>query len=144
MKTREQIIAAVKAGRERRAIDGRDLRRLTEFFPPSDWPVFGFDLKGGMTAPETTPFTQENVRAKLATDVAFGFYKALTKRGISASCMYGVVKMWMWVLDDEELGAETDTDYPQYGLPFMKAVAIKYGLPNPIGDKRGDEEEFAE
>jgi hypothetical protein len=49
--------------------------------------------------------------------------------------------MWLWIL---EVDAEFDTvDYAQYGLPIFKAVAVKYGFPNPIGDDNGDEPKYA-
>ena len=85
------------------------------------------------------PFTRENVLKQLEKDVAFGFEKALGKRGISSSFMYEVVKMWNWVLEE---GLENFDNYPMYGLPLFKATAVKYGFDNPIGDDDGDEEEY--
>lgn len=73
----------------------------------------------------------------LASDLEFAFEKALGQRGISASVMNDVIKMWMWVLDDEELA--NCEEYAQYGLPLLKKVAVKYGLPNEIGDDYGNE-----
>ena len=70
----------------------------------------------------------------MGRDVAFGFEKALDKRGISSGLMYSVVKMWLRVLEDEL--AKSDA-YAQYGLPLFKAVAVKYGFPNPIGEDLG-------
>lgn len=90
--------------------------------------------------PAPKDLTRENVLAQLASDLDFGFEKALNQRGISSGLMYEVVKMWMWVLDDD---LQHFDGYAQYGLPFFKAVAIKYGFPNPIGDDRGDEEKYA-
>jgi hypothetical protein len=72
--------------------------------------------------------------------LAFAFEKALNKRGISAGMMFHVVKMWMWVLDEhEDLVNWPDDYYAQYGLPLFKAVALRYDLPNEIGDDEGDE-----
>lgn len=85
-------------------------------------------------------WTEANIVAQMAQDVSFGFEKALNRRGISASLMYSVVKMWLAVLEDELAKSE---DYAQYGLPLFKAVAVKYKLDNPIGDDRGDEFKYS-
>ncbi len=54
--------------------------------------------------------------------------------------MYEVVKMWMYILEDDLQNFE---DYAQYGLPLFKAVALKYGFENPIGEDKGDEDKYA-
>ncbi len=127
------------------AIDGRDFARLTDFFPVEDWPIFGFELKDGSTAPaQQKPWTVDAVLAELKADLEFAFEKALDKRGISASCMWAVVLMWMWVLEDPLYEQHNDGyEYAQYGLPLLKAVAVKYGLPNPIGDDLGTERKYS-
>ncbi len=43
----------------------------------------------------------------------------------------------MYVLEDKELF--DNDEYAQYGLPFFKKVAVKYGFNNPIGDDEGNE-----
>lgn len=122
-------------------LDGRDMTRLCDFFDHSEWATFGCTLANGATPPAPTPYTEENVKAQLAKDVAFGFDKALHRRGISASMMYNVVKMWMVVLEDD---MKDHGDYAQYGLPLFRAVAVKYGLENPIGDDIGNESKYAQ
>lgn len=140
MLSQQAILDAVRAGRERGAIDGRDYSRLADFFPVSDWEVFGFGPKEGADIATPPEWTEENIKNQLAKDVAFGFEKALGQRGISASCMYAVVQMWMWVLEDP---LQHFDEYAQYGLPLFKAVAVKYELPNEIGDDDGDEGKYA-
>ena len=143
MLSREQILEQVKAGRKAQAMDGRDFNRLAEFFPPDQWDDFGVTLIEGADAPTLRELSRDNVLALLAKDVAFGFEKALGQRGLSASMMHDVVKMWMWVLEDDLYKQAGDTDmYTQYGLPFLKAVALKYDLPNEIGDDEGDEGKY--
>lgn len=143
MLTREQVLAAVTGGRNSECLDGRDYSRLLEFFPVADWTKFGFEAKPGVdvnTAPKE--WTRETILDQLGKDVAFGFEKALNQRGISSGLMYNVVKMWMWVLEDEELA--NFNSYAQYGLPLFKAVAVKYGFPNEIGDDNGDESRYSD
>lgn len=138
MKTLDQVIADY----ESKAIDGRDFTRLAAFVPANQLDAIGCALPPGTTH-TPLPFTRENVLAQLQQDVAFGFEKALDKRGISANCMYYVVAMWNWVLE-EGLGLDNfEGGYAQYGLPLFKATAVKYGWPNPIGDDTGSEYRYS-
>lgn len=142
MLTKEQVLErAQKQGSS--CLDGRDFSRLASFFGVEDWSKLGLSLKEGAdpaTVPPPKEWTQENIVAQLREDVAFGFDKALGQRGISSSLMYLVVQMWLTVLEDDlaDMG-----EYAQYGLPLFRAVAVKYGFDNPIGDDRGDEAKYA-
>lgn len=92
---------------------------------------------------DVTPWTREEVLENLKNDVAFGFEKALNHRGLSSAMMYSVVLMWMWILEDELYAQFKDgNSYEMYGLPLFKAAAVKYGLPNPIGDDTGSESKY--
>ena len=140
MKTLEFIAQSYKS----QCLDGRDLNRLAQFIPFKMLSQFGLTPNEEWNDEEKSnahvkPFTRENVLKQLEADVAFGFEKALGKRGISSSFMYEVVKMWNWVLEE---GLENFDNYPMYGLPLFKATAVKYGFDNPIGDDDGDEEEY--
>jgi hypothetical protein len=143
MLTKEQIIQAVKSGRESECLDGRDYGRMVDFFDVEDWPVFGFKVSDGadVSGREAKEFTRENILQQLKSDVEFGFEKALNQRGLSSGMMYSVVKMWMWVLEDE---LQHMDDYAQYGLPLFKQVAEKYGFENPIGPDSGSEHKYSE
>ena len=91
------------------------------------------------------PFTKANIIKQLRTDVEFGFEKALNRRGISAGLMFEVVRMWNWILnEDDELANWPSERYAMYGLPLFKATAIKYGFPNMIEDDEGDESWYEE
>lgn len=137
MKTLEQISTSYKS----ETLDGRDLHRLAQFIPEDMLPKFGLVIKDEFKGKHTAiPLTRENVLKQLQTDVAFGFEKALGKRGISAGLMYEVVRMWNWILED---GLEDFRQYAQYGLPLFKATAVKYGFDNPIGDDAGDEAKYS-
>ena len=138
MKNRDQILEAIKSGKKSKCIDGRDFQRLATFFPEEDLKEFGFSPKDGVEY-KPQELTRENVLSELQSDLAFGFKKALNQRGISSGLMYEVVKLWMWVLDDKL--ADHDT-YPMYGLPLFKAVAVKYGFENEIGDDSGSEQKY--
>lgn len=144
MKTIEQIREAI-AGEKIEACfpDGRNVSRLIPFFPVSEWDALGYKTTDETDASKyPVALTAELVREKMAGDLEFGFEKALNKRGLSAPAQYQCVKTWLWVLEDD-LANWDDDNYAQYGLPFFKAVAVKFGLPNPIGDDAGNEYKYS-
>ena len=141
MKTLEQIAKEYKS----ETLDGRDLTRLSIFIPYNMLNDFDIKPKDEYDDEEIwnkhiKEFTRENILKQLEEDVDFGFEKALDKRGISASLMYEVVRMWNWILEE---GLEDFDSYAQYGLPLFKATAVKYGFDNPIGNDYGDEYEYS-
>jgi hypothetical protein len=138
MLTQQQILDHLATGAKSNCLDGRDFSRLADFFPVEQVKLFGFEIVDPGYTPY--PWTEAEITDWLASDVAFGFEKALNRRGISASLMNDVVKMWLWVLEDPL--ADSD-QYAQYGLPLLKQVAVKYGFPNEIGDDDGDEAKYS-
>lgn len=148
MLTKEQVLEQIESGRKSEAFDGRDYGRLANFFEIEHIEKFGFSLGDGADASEwkVKEWTKENILEQLRRDVEFGFEKALNKRGLSAASMHGVVRMWMWVLEDDELDSDEKSEemYAQYGLPYLKAIALRYGFPNDIGDDAGDEPKYSE
>ena len=133
MKTIEEVLELYKTN----TLDGRDIYRLVDFIPEEKLSLFGMELEDEYVGKHVAiPLTREAVLERLKNDVAFGFEKALNRRGISSSMMYEVVQMWTWILED---GLEDFDDYAQYGLPLFKATAVKYGFNNPIGDDEGNE-----
>lgn len=135
MKTQQDVLAAYQNGRKSQCLDGREISRLVNYLPVAVWDAFGCELKEGAPAPEVLPWTEERFEESLRTDLAFAIEKSEGCRGISASLMFEVVKMWLWVLDDP-LG-DTD-DYYDYGLPFFNEVADQYGFPK--GERAKDED----
>ena len=136
MKTLEQI-----KNHKFECIDGRDLNRLAQFIPENQLKDFGISMKDEFIGKhEAIEFSRENIIKQLMDDVAFGFRKALDRRGISSGLMYEVVSMWNWILEE---GLENFNDYAQYGLPLFKATAVKYGFNNPIGDDEGNEDKYS-
>jgi hypothetical protein len=143
MLTQAQVLEAIKNGRKGGCsiLDSRDYLRLAEFFPDEDLDTLGFTKAEGVDRYPLPEWTEDNILKHLASDLDFAFEKALNRRGISSSLMYEVIKMWMWVLEDDLQNFE---DYPMYGLPLYKAVAVKYDLPNEIGDDEGNEDKYNE
>ena len=138
MKTIEQVINEYKS----ETIDGRDLNRLADFLTVDQAANFGLEFKDEYKEThKPIEFSKENILKQLKNDVEFGFEKALDQRGISASMMYEVVSMCNWIL--EEGLEDHSTPYAQYGLPLLKATAIKYDFENPIGEDIGNEPKYA-
>ena len=136
MKTIEEVLEMYKSN----TLDGRDIYRLVDFIPEEKLGVFDMELKEEFSGKhKEIPLTREAVLERLEDDVAFGFEKALNKRGMSASLMHDVVRMWNWILEE---GLEDFEEYTQYGLPLFKATAVKYGFNNPIGDDEGTEDHY--
>lgn len=149
MKTLEQLAKLAEEKKfESQCLDGRDFSRLCQFIPFNLLDKFGIQPNEEYNSEDKwnehlVPFTRENILKQLERDVEFGFEKALDKRGISSSFMFEVVKMWNWILE-EGLEDWSNDDYAMYGLPLFKATAVKYGFDNPIGDDRGDEDEYSD
>lgn len=139
MKTIEQIMKY-----DFKCADRRDFIRICEFLSAEQLEIFGIQLKDEYkVAHKPVPLTRENILERLERDVALGFEKALTRRGISAGFMFDVVMMWNWILEEgfEEF---SEDDYSCYGLPLFRMTALKYGFNNPIGKDTGAEKKFRE
>ena len=57
--------------------------------------------------------------------------------------MYEVVGMWNDILENG-VNKDSEEDYPMYGLPRLKATALKYEWDNPIDDDTGSEPKYNE
>lgn len=122
------------------AMDNRDLYRLAQYIPEDKLSDFGLELKEDLKGTHKhKELTKENILEELKGDVAFGFEKALNKRGLSSLAMYSVVRMWNFILDED---LEEFDNYNYYGLPLFKATALKYGFDNPIGEDKGYESKY--
>lgn len=136
MKTIDDIVKY-----KQQCMDGRDITRLAEFIPHELLKEVGLRTVDDEHH-EHKKLTRQAVMVHLASDLAFAFEKALDQRGISASFMYSVIKMWNWVLEEGLEDPDDESVYAQYGLPYLKATALQYGLPNPIGDDVGNERKY--
>lgn len=126
MKTLEFILENYSSD----CLDSRDMNRLAQFVKEENLEKIGVKLKEEYIGTHSViPFTKENVLKQLKEDVLFGWEKAMNQRGISASLMYEVVKMWNWVLED---GLEDFDNYGSYGIPLFRATAKKYDWENEL------------
>lgn len=137
MKTKAEILKNF----ESQTLNSRNVARLSAFLTEEEIESIGYSLRSDEPR-KVIEWTEENILSQLKEDVAFGFEKALNKRGLSAAMMAEVVLMWNGILENGI--TEESTPYPMYGLPIFKATALKYNFPNPIGDDTGQEYEYNE
>lgn len=77
--------------------------------------------------------TRESVLEIMRQYMVFAWEKACGHRGISASRSIAKMAAWLWLLRDDEMAAfaTNDANYPQYGVPILKAICDKYDFPIP-------------
>lgn len=107
------------------AFDGRDAKRMLDYLPSDGWSKLGFEIKEGAKH-IPVEYTEENIIKALKGDLEFAFEKAYGQRGISASVMFNVIKMWNFCLGNE-LGDYDDNNYCDYGLPYLRMVNKEFG-----------------
>ena len=122
MLTQAQVLDAVRGGRGSRCVDRRDYCRLCDFFPTEAWTAFGFEPLSFNK--QTLDWSRRAVLAQLAADVEEGLCKAKGGRGISAAQMVEVVRMWLWVLEDDEI--PPPAEHQDHGTSYLYAVRGKY------------------
>lgn len=108
------------------AFDGRDKVRFLAFVPFDRCGEAGLEPKDGITAEqwgEIIPWDEEEVLNQLKDDAKYGLEKAEGERGLSANCMFGVVNMWCYLLEN---GLEQE-DYYDYGRVLFERVLKHYG-----------------
>ena len=147
MKTLAEFVKDNKS----KCLDGRDYTRLLNYCSWEEIPLImpyenlkeEYNSKEAWEKVGHKEWTKENILKDLERDVAFGFEKALNRRGISSGLMFEVVRMWNNILE-EGLENWSDDNYAMYGLPLFKSTAVKYGFDNPIGDDTGEEDYYNE
>lgn len=84
---------------------------------------------------EQRELTREAVIEQMLEYLDFAFDKALDHRGLSASRSIEHMRSWLWLLGDNELleFADRSSSYPNYGVPILKRIAIKYDKTMPKG-----------
>lgn len=126
------------------AFDGRDLNRLAVFLNSAQLGILkDRGIIESFKEVEPVAYTREAVMTRLTADLEFAFEKALGKRGLSAVCMWHVIRMWNTLLENG-LGDPGDEQYTWYGLPYLKATALANGLDNPLGDDTGSEPQYGD
>ncbi len=75
-----------------------------------------------------TPQTIEQVEASAREYLTFAVDKALSHRGISAERSVIKLREFAWLLGrDDVVTAMDEAEYPQYGMPKVKAFALGLG-----------------
>lgn len=109
-----------------------DFRRLVDFFTFNDLNAFGFQAKKDTDGSEwkQRPWTEEEVKSALKSDIKFASKKLKDLRGISTILMMEVINMWLWILEDPLLEQQCELCNKETedtcGKEFFEAVAKKY------------------
>lgn len=117
---------------------GFERNNLVDHLPFSSARTF---LKDGVTEEEwekggRKPLERDAVEAEVADYMQFALDKAENHRGLSASRSLSHFKAWLWLLGDDDLYAFADDEdnYTNYGVPVLRAVGEKYGIPLPTSE----------
>lgn len=107
-------------------LDHRDINRLLHYLTWYEAKnVFGDSIKASLKDwRDVKSWDIETVKSHIESSLEFAFEKALGQRGISASLMHIVMKMWMWVICDD--GLLNGASYSHYGLPYLYKIRDKY------------------
>ena len=108
---------------------------LRYFIPKNE--LIDFGLEKYADDYEPVEYNRENLLFMLKKHVSNAFDTALAQRGMSADYNYCIVRFYNWLLEE---GLENFDQYAMYGLPLLKATALKYGWDNPIGEHTGAED----
>ncbi len=101
-------------------IDHRPKNRLTAYTPANQLADLNHSVAEGQTW-DPAPWDLETITPVFIVDLEFAIEKAENERGISASLMHDVIRMWLHAATLPE----PDIDYGEgsgYGLAFFKAV----------------------
>jgi hypothetical protein len=108
-------------------LDVRDFGRLVSYLTYDEaveicGDIFKEDAEANWG--EVKTWDEDTILDHMKDSLEFAFEKAIDERGISASLMYAVMKMWLWVLEDgETLGG---ISYGGYGLRGLYRIRDKY------------------
>jgi hypothetical protein len=126
MKTRKEVIKTFKS----QCFDKRDLIRLSAYLKNDECEQLG--LKVSAKYKKTNKdvckeWTEENIIGSLLKDAEFGFDKARQNKNISSPLMFLCCKMWIDILDDEEIQKQyIYKNYFNYGVGLFSFIISKY------------------
>lgn len=108
-------------------LDNRDLNRLLLYLTYGEAvDIFGSEVTAGWRGwQEVRPWDEQTIVEHINSSLEFAFEKALGQRSISSLLMHSVMRMWMWIVQDEEL-VKGDPNYNDYGLAYLYRVRDKY------------------
>ena len=104
MKSFEDAVEFMKewSKSDNRSFDGRDIGRFASFLPIEMLSEFGLEVteEEARNTWIQREWSEKEVISQLIMDADFGYEKAYDERGISASCMFSVVNMWCFLLEN--------------------------------------------
>jgi hypothetical protein len=105
--------------------------RLYEFIPHElHNEILESTLRFSFSYVRKRDWVSDEILNSLRFDLIESFRDSIRLYSLASSINYWVVRFWLFVLKDD---AFDNLNYTDYGLPFFKAVAEKYGFPVPEG-----------
>lgn len=123
---------AIEAVNKNRFFNQPDIAwRLYEFIPRElNNEILETTLRFSFSYIKKRDWVRDEILESLKLDLIESFKDSIRLYSLSSSINYWVVRFWLFVLKDD---AFDNLNYTDYGLPFFKAVAEKYGFPVPEG-----------
>jgi len=137
LRPKEEIITALKSAMPvstfmsvpwgESILDHRDINRLLAYLTLEEaQDTFdAFEDKTIQDWGDVKPWDIQVIKEHIESSLEFAFEKAFNQRGISSSLMHGVMRMWMWVIQDNDL-ADGDSGYSDYGLAYLYRIRDKH------------------
>jgi len=105
-----------------------DLWKLCMYIKSKDLQLFGFMLKENENCQKwdkkvEKKWKRKNFIKELKKELGYAFDKMNKKEGLAVALIIELIKMWLWILDDDLWKNE---EFEPYGLPFLEKVALKY------------------
>lgn len=120
---------------------GFSLTELLKFIPQDKLKLFSIELNRNNIHKKILEFNSKNITEEMKENVKIGFNSALKRDGLNALIAYENVKMFAWILEDND-GNWNDENYKYFGLPLFKSIAVKYKFENPIKNDIGNEYKY--
>lgn len=105
------------------ALDERDISRLIPYCNEEQ------AKKLKRVVGDKISFTRETILKELEEDLEFAFEKFIDERGLSTSCMYWVIHMWNWILNE---GLEYLEDVSPRNLFLQTARKYQFNIPSKV------------
>lgn len=134
MRTNEEIVKRAKEGSEQ-FFGGASIDALLRFLPFENLKQFIKEDSWEETKKDwkQADLKKEEILGEMKHYMEFAWGKVENHRGLSANRSVDKMTHWVWLLGDDDLlkEIESENNFAQYGAPKLAAVCKKYDFPIP-------------